>query len=57
MIARLRFLTFICVLTFSTLLHAQGLTTAPIDQALGGRAKKRGMFTESVSPGPISTFP
>jgi hypothetical protein len=42
MIARLRFLTFICVLTLPTLLHAQGVTTAPIDQALGRSGQKTG---------------
>ena len=42
MIARLRFLTFICVLTFPTLLRAQGVTTAPIDQALGRSGQKTG---------------
>src|SRR5437588_4753313 len=42
MTARLRFLTFICVLTLPTLLHAQGVTTAPIDQALGRSGQKTG---------------
>jgi hypothetical protein len=42
MIARLRFLTFICALTLPTLLHAQGVTAAPIDQALGRSGQKTG---------------
>jgi len=42
MIARLRFLTLICVLTLPTLLRAQGVTTAPIDQALGRSGQKTG---------------
>jgi hypothetical protein len=42
MIARLRFLTFICVLTLPTLLLAQGVTTAQIDQALGRSGQKTG---------------
>jgi hypothetical protein len=42
MIARLHFLTLICVLTLPTLLRAQGLTTAPIDQALGRSGQKTG---------------
>jgi hypothetical protein len=42
MIARLRFLTFICILTLPTVLHAQGVTVAPIDQALGRSGQKTG---------------
>ena len=42
MIARLRFLTLICVLALPTLLTAQGVTTAPIDQALGRSGQKTG---------------
>jgi hypothetical protein len=42
MIARLRALTFICVLTLPTLLPAQGVTAAPIDQALGRSGQKTG---------------
>jgi len=42
MIARLRFLTFMCVLTLPSLLRAQGVTTAPIDQALGRSGQKTG---------------
>jgi hypothetical protein len=42
MIARLHFLTLICVLTLPTLLRAQGVTTAPIDQALGRSGQKTG---------------
>jgi hypothetical protein len=42
MIARLRFLTLICVLTLPTLLRAQGVTPAPIDQALGRSGQKTG---------------
>jgi Domain of Unknown Function (DUF1259) len=42
MIARLRFLTFICVLTLPSLLRAQGVTPAPIDQALGRLGQKTG---------------
>ena len=42
MIVRLRFLTLICVLTLPTLLRAQGVTTAPIDQALGRSGQKTG---------------
>src|ERR1700720_3640428 len=42
MIARRRFLTLICVLTFPTLLRAQGVTTAPIDRALGRSGQKTG---------------
>ncbi|MCU1301558.1 MAG: hypothetical protein JWQ87_1842 [Candidatus Sulfotelmatobacter sp.] len=42
MIASLRFLTLICILTLPTLLRAQGMTTAPIDQALGRSGQKTG---------------
>ncbi|HYT22692.1 MAG TPA: DUF1259 domain-containing protein [Candidatus Polarisedimenticolia bacterium] len=42
MTERLRFLTLICVLTLPTLLRAQGVTTAPIDQALGRSGQKTG---------------
>src|ERR1700722_2987263 len=42
MIARLRFFTFICVLTLPTLLRAQGVTPALIDQALGRSGQKTG---------------
>jgi Domain of Unknown Function (DUF1259) len=42
MIARLRFLTLICALTLPTLLRAQGVTPAPIDQALGRSGQKTG---------------
>jgi hypothetical protein len=42
MIARLRFLTLICVLTLPTLLRAQAVTPAPIDQALGRSGQKTG---------------
>jgi Domain of Unknown Function (DUF1259) len=42
MIARLRFLTLICALTLPTLLRAQGVTPAPIDQALGRSGQKIG---------------
>jgi hypothetical protein len=42
MIARLRFLTLICALTLPTLLSAQGITTAPIDHALGRSGQKTG---------------
>lgn len=42
MIANLRLLTFICVLTLPTLVCAQGVTTAPIDQALGRSGQKTG---------------
>ncbi len=42
MIARLPFLTLIGVLTLPTLLHAQGVTAAPIDQALGRSGQKTG---------------
>jgi Domain of Unknown Function (DUF1259) len=42
MIARLRFLTLICLLALPTLLRAQGLTPAPIDQALGRSGQKMG---------------
>jgi hypothetical protein len=41
-INRLRFLTFICVLTLPTLLRAQGVTPAPIDQVLGRSGQKTG---------------
>ena len=42
MIARLRFFTLICSLTLPTLLSAQGVTPAPIDQALGRSGQKTG---------------
>ncbi len=42
MIANLRLLTFILVLTLPTLVCAQGVTTAPIDQALGRSGQKTG---------------
>jgi Domain of Unknown Function (DUF1259) len=42
MTAKSRFLTFICVLTLSILVHAQGVTTAPIDQILGRSGQKTG---------------
>lgn len=42
MIARLRFLTLLCVLTPPTLLRAQAVTPAPIDQALGRSGQKTG---------------
>ena len=42
MIARLRFFTFICVLTLPTLLRAQGVTPALIDQVLGRSGQKTG---------------
>src|SRR3984957_2353565 len=45
MIARLRFLTLICVLcvlALPTLLRAQGVTPGPIDQALGRSGQKTG---------------
>ena len=42
MIANLRLLTCICVLTLPTLVCAQGVTTAPIDQALGRSGQKTG---------------
>ena len=42
MTERLRFLTLICVLTLPTLLRAQGVTTGPIDQALGRSGQKTG---------------
>src|SRR5712671_2258947 len=42
MTARLRFFTLLCVLSLPTLLHAQGVTTAPIDQALGSSGHKTG---------------
>jgi hypothetical protein len=42
MIARLRFVTLICVLTLPTLLRAQGVTPGPIDQALGRSGQKTG---------------
>jgi hypothetical protein len=42
MITRLRFFTLICVLSFPMLIRAQGVTTAPIDQALGRSGQKTG---------------
>src|SRR3981189_208188 len=42
MSTRLRFFTLICVLSFPMLVHAQGVTTAPIDQALGRSGQKTG---------------
>ena len=42
MIARLRFLSLICVLCFPILVRAQGMTTAGIDQALGRSGQKTG---------------
>jgi hypothetical protein len=41
-INRLRLLSFICVLTLPTLLRAQGVTPAPIDQALARSGQKTG---------------
>src|SRR6202166_4188938 len=42
MISRLRFFTLICVLSFPMLVRAQGVTTAPIDQALRRSGQKTG---------------
>jgi hypothetical protein len=42
MIARLRFFTLICVLSIPILVYAQGVSTAPIDQALGRSGQKTG---------------
>src|SRR5260370_9674100 len=42
MIARLRCLTAFCVFLLPLLVHAQGVTTAPIDQALGRSGQKTG---------------
>jgi Domain of Unknown Function (DUF1259) len=42
MITRLRLFTLICVLSFPMLIRAQGVTTAPIDQALGRSGQKTG---------------
>lgn len=42
MIARLRVLTLICVLSVPLLVRAQGLNTATIDQALGRSGQKTG---------------
>jgi hypothetical protein len=42
MTARLRFLIFICVLTLPTILHAQGVTPATVDQVLGRSGQKTG---------------
>ena len=42
MTARLRFFILICVLSLPVLLRAQGVTTGPIDQALGRSGQKMG---------------
>ena len=42
MTARLRSFTLICVLSLPILVHAQGVTTGPIDQALGRSGQKTG---------------
>jgi hypothetical protein len=42
MTARLRFFILICVLSLPVLLRAQGVTTGPIDQALGRAGQKMG---------------
>jgi uncharacterized protein DUF1259 len=42
MTARLRFFILICVLSLPILLRAQGVTTGPIDQALGRSGQKMG---------------
>ncbi len=42
MTAKLRFFTSLCVLSLPILLRAQGVTTAPIDQALGRSGQKMG---------------
>lgn len=42
MITRLRILSLICVLSLRILVHAQGVTTATIDQALGRSGQKTG---------------
>src|ERR1700730_8325010 len=42
MVARLRFFTLICVLSFPMLVRAQGVTTAPIDQVLGRSGQTTG---------------
>lgn len=42
MIARLRFFSLICVLSFPILVRAQGMTTAGIDQVLGRTGQKTG---------------
>src|ERR1700736_7023379 len=42
MIARLRFFTLICALSLPIVVRAQGLTAAPIDQALGRSGQKTG---------------
>jgi hypothetical protein len=50
MIARLRFVTLICVLTLPTLLRAQGVTPGPIDQALGRSCQKTGDVLQGKFP-------
>src|SRR6266404_3818373 len=42
MTAKLRFFTSLCVLSLPILLRAQGVSTAPIDQALGRSGQKTG---------------
>lgn len=42
MIASLRFFTLVCVLALPVIVRAEGLTTAPIDQALGRSGQKTG---------------
>ena len=42
MIARLRFLSLICILCFPILVRAQGMTTSGIDQVLGRSGQKTG---------------
>src|ERR1700688_2345916 len=42
MISRLRFFALMCVLSLPILARAQGVTTAPIDQALGRSGQKTG---------------
>src|SRR5713226_4407874 len=42
MFARLRFFSLLCVLSLPILVRAQGVTTGPIDQALGRSGQKTG---------------
>ncbi len=51
MITRLRFFILICAISLPILVRAQGLATAPIDQALGRSGHKAG----DVFSGPTTT--
>jgi len=54
MITRLRFFTLICVFSFPILVRAQGVTTVPIDRALGRSGQKTGDVYKVSFPRVIS---